>query len=154
MLKLKRIHRVEVTVLLLAVCAAVVAVLVFSLGADATPPAPALKDVSLATLAQAGVHLQAPTSAAKVSSDAAAKISMQAFPGSTVGEAVLADFSDTNRVPAIHALAWVVSLRTPTGFHAPSYGPPPGDQTLNAPSYLVVVIDATTGAFIEGTAGS
>ena len=67
---------------------------------------------------------------------------------------MLADFSDTNHVPPIHALAWAVSLTIPPGFRAPSAGPPPGDPALKAPSYLVVFIDASTGAFIEGTAGS
>jgi hypothetical protein len=74
------------------------------------------------------------------------------MPGSTVRETVLADFSDTHRVPAISTLAWAVSLTPPPGFRVPSAGPPPGHPGMK-PSYLVVFIDAKTGAFIQAAAG-
>ncbi len=123
----------------------------------AMTPTPMLKTVSATALAQAGIRLQPPTSSAVVSQAAAQQAALRASPAgpaSAVREAVLADFSDTNHVPPIHALAWAVSLTIPPGFRAPSAGPPPGDPALKAPSYLVVFIDASTGAFIEGTAGS
>ena len=116
-----------------------------------------LKTVSATALAQAGIRLQPPASSAVVSQAAAQQAALRASPAgpaSAVREAVLADFDDMNHVPPIHALAWAVSLTIPPGFHAPSSGPPSGDRALRPASYLVVFIDASTGAFIEGMAGS
>jgi hypothetical protein len=122
----------------------------------ATTPKPMLKTVSATALAQAGIRLRPPTSSAVVSRAAAQQAALRASPAgptSAVREAVLADFSDTNHVPPIHALAWVFSLTIPPGFRAPSAGPP-GNPPPKAPSYLVVFIDAGTGAFVEGLAAS
>jgi hypothetical protein len=116
-----------------------------------------LKTVSATALAQAGIRLQPPAGAAVVSQAAAQQAALRASPAgpaSAVREAVLADFDDMNRVPPIHALAWAVSLTIPPGFRASSSGPPSGDRALRPASYLVVFIDASTGAFIEGMAGS
>ena len=119
-------------------------------------PTPMLKTVSATALAQAGIRLQPPTSSAVVSQAAAQQAALSASPAgpaSAVREAVLADLNDTNNVPPIHTLAWAVSLTMPPGFRAPSAGPP-GNPPPKAPSFLVVFIDASTGAFTEGMAGS
>lgn len=120
-----------------------------TLAAAATPsPQPVLNSASAADLAQDGIQLLNPTSTATVSQAAAQQTAMQAFLGSSVRETVLANFSDTHHVPAINALAWAVSLSFPSGINPTSEGPPPGHPGLKM-SYLVVYIDATTGAFIE-----
>ena len=109
-----------------------------------------LSSVSSAALADAGIRLQPPTSSAVMSQEAAERAAVRAMPGRTVRETMLADFSDTHTVPAISTLAWAVSLTVPPGSRPPSAGPPPGHPGM-APSYLVVFIDARTGAFIMAT---
>jgi hypothetical protein len=110
-----------------------------------------LSSASSAALAGAGIRLQPPTSFAVVSQEAAERAAVRAMPGRTVRETVLADFSDTHTVPAINTLAWAVSLTVPP----PGSRPPSADQRLGhrgmEPSYLVVFIDARTGAFIMAT---
>jgi hypothetical protein len=120
--------------------------------ATATPPPPVLSSVSATALAQAGIQLQTPTSSALISQAAAQQTALQAFPGSTLREIALADFSDTNHAPALNALAWAVSLTPPPGSGPPSVGPPPGHKGMRL-AYLVVFIDASTGTFIEATSG-
>lgn len=63
---------------------------------------------------------------------------------------MLADFSDTHAVPAINTLAWAVSLTLLPASRSPWAGPFPGSPGME-PSYLVVFIDAPTGAFIMAT---
>ena len=109
-----------------------------------------LSSVSSAALADAGIRLRPPMSSAVVGQEAAERAAVRAMPGRTVCETVLADFSDTHAVPAISTLAWAVSLTVPRGSRPPSAGPPPGHRGME-PSYLVVFIDARTGAFIMAT---
>lgn len=159
--KLKISRRLALTI----VCAAGLAALGVTLTAASSPspspsssPPPMLSTVSATVLAQAGIQLQEPTSTAAISQSAAEQAALQQMPGSTVREAVLTDFSDAHAVPSISTLAWAISLTPPPGFRAPSQGPAPGPATgnpaLNPASYMVIFIDAKTGAFIEGTAGS
>lgn len=108
-----------------------------------------LSSVSSAALAHAGIRLQPPASSAVVSQEAAERAAVRAMPGRTVRETVLADFSDIHAVPAINTLAWAVSLTVPPGSR-PWAGPFPGSPGME-PSYLVVFIDARTGAFIMAT---
>ena len=108
-----------------------------------------LSSVSAAALAQAGIQLQPPTSSAAVSQEAAEQAALRSMPGRVVREAVLADFRDTHAVPAIDTLAWAVSLTVAS--HAVSGGPFPG--RLMKPLYMVVFIDAMTGAFIRAAGG-
>jgi hypothetical protein len=109
-----------------------------------------LSSVSSAALAHAGIRLQPPTSSAVVLQEAAERAAVRAMPGRTVRETVLADFSDTYAAPAINTLAWAVSLTVPPGSRRPWAGPFPGSPGME-PSYLVVFIDARTGAFIMAT---
>lgn len=109
-----------------------------------------LSSVSSVALADVGIRLQPPTSSAVVSQEAAERAAVRAMPGTTARETVLADFSDTRTVPVISTLAWAVSLTVPPGSRPPSAGPPPGHPGME-PSYLVVFIDARTGAFIMAT---
>jgi hypothetical protein len=111
---------------------------------------PMLSSVSSAALAHAGIRLQPPTSSAVVSQEAAERAAVRAMPGRTVRETVLAEFSDIHAVPAINTLAWAVSLTVPPGSRRPWAGPFPGSPGME-PSYLVVFIDARTGAFIMAT---
>jgi len=63
-----------------------------------------------------------------VSQDAAQQAALRAMPGSAIRETVLADFSDTHHVPAIHALAWVISLADASGFRPHPAGPARGGR--------------------------
>lgn len=108
-----------------------------------------LSSVSAAALAQAGIRLQPPTSSAVVSQQAAERTAVRSMPGRVVHEAVLADFSDTHTVPPIDTLAWAVSLTVPLrgGSNGPRGHPPV------KPLYMVVFIDARSGAFIMAAGG-
>lgn len=121
-------------------------------GAAATRTAapPTLAGVSPAELARAGIRLQAPTGRATVSKSAAQRAALRSFPGITaVRNAVLADFANTHRVPPAHALAWAFSLAIPPGYRAAPNGGAPTDNGTAKISYLVVFINAKTGAFIQ-----
>jgi hypothetical protein len=111
-----------------------------------------LGSVSSAALAHAGIWLQPPTSSAVVSQEAAERAAVRAASGRTVRETVLADFSNAHAVPVINALAWAVSMTVPPGSAMASAGPFPGRPEVEM-SYLVVFIDARTGAFIMATSG-
>jgi len=113
-----------------------------------------LSSVSSAALAHTGIRLEPPTSSAVVSQEEAEQAAVRSRPEMIVCETVLADFSDTHAVPAIDTLAWAVSMTVPSGFPMASAGPFPGHPGMRAElSYLVVVIDARTGAFIMATGG-
>lgn len=118
--------------------------------ATRTAASPTLAGVSPAELAQSGIRLQAPTGRATVSKSAAQRTALRTFPGITaVRNAVLADFANTHRVPPVHALSWAFSLAIPPGYRvAANGGAPPGNRTAKL-SYLVVFINAKTGAFIQ-----
>ena len=113
-----------------------------------------LSSVSSAALAHTGIRLQPPTSSAVVSQEAAERAAVRAAPGRTVRETVLADFSNTPAAPPIDTLAWAVSMTVPPGFPMASAGPFPGHPGMEPElSYLIVFIDARTGAFIMATGG-
>ena len=107
-----------------------------------------LSSVSSTSLADMGIRLQPPTSSAVVSRKAAEQAALQSMPGRVVREAVLADFSDSHAVPAIDTLAWAVALTVPLQARA---GPRPGHPVK--PLFMVVFIDAMTGAFIMAAGG-
>jgi hypothetical protein len=109
-----------------------------------------LDPVTAAALAWAGIQLQTPADPAVISQDAAQRAALAAMPASAVRETALADFTDTHRVPAVSTLARAVSLTVPSGTHPASARPRPGNRRPG-PSFLVVFIDARTGAFIQAT---
>lgn len=111
-----------------------------------------LNSVTSTALASSGIRLQPPTSTAVVSQEAAERAAVRAMPGRTVHETVLADFSNTHAVPPINTLAWAISLTVPPGSRMTSAGPPPGHPEIER-TYLVVFIDARTGAFIMASSG-
>jgi hypothetical protein len=125
--------------------------LAFATGA---PQPPSLASIDAATLQQEGITLGTPTGAAVVSQASVEQQAQRRFPGSSVNQTVLAEFNDTHHSPAIQALAWVVSLSPPPGFRGPSNGGRSSTQGVANASYLVLVFDAGTGAFVEGTTGS
>ena len=139
------------TLLAAAIAVSVLAVVV---RARATPPPPpiTLQTASASSLAAVGIHLTAPVGSAAVSGDTAAKAAIAQYPGSTVREAVLARVDDTNSAAPVHCLCWVISLNPPDGFHFPSGGPPDSPNKDQVPSYWIMIIDANTGQFLEGTA--
>lgn len=148
-------RRVAVAILLAALLGGGLVIarsLAFATGAQQPP---ALASVDAATLQREGITLGTPTGAAVASQASVEQQALQQFPGSSVNQTVLAEFSDMHHVPAIQTLAWVVSLSPPPGFHAPSNGGfRSGTQSISSASYLVLVFDAGTGAFVEGTTGS
>jgi hypothetical protein len=98
--------------------------------------------------------LQPPRSSAVVSQEEAERAAVRATPGRAVRETVLADFRNSHAVPAISTLAWAVSMTVPPGSPMASAGPFPGNPGMEvAASYLVVFIDARTGAFLMATGG-
>ncbi len=111
-----------------------------------------LSSVSSTALARTGIRLQPPTSSAVVSREAAERAAVQAVPGRTIQETVLADFSNTHAVPPINTLVWAISLTVPPGSRMTSAGPPPGHPEIER-TYQVVFIDARTGTFIMATSG-
>ena len=105
-----------------------------------------LNSVSDAALARVGIRLQPPTSSAVVSQQTAEQTALRSMPGRAIREAALADFSATHAVPPISALAWAVALTVPAQARG---GPSPGVPIK--PLFMVVFIDARTGAFIMAT---
>jgi hypothetical protein len=116
------------------------------------PPAVVLRTASASALAATGIRLTAPTGSPAVDSAAASKAAIAQYPGSTVREVVLARVDDANSALPVHCLCWVVSLNPPDGFHFPSGGPPNHPNAAQKPTYWIMIIDATTGQFLEGTA--
>ena len=109
---------------------------------------PMLSSVSSISLANMGIKLQPPASPAVVSQEAAEQAALRAMPGRIVREAVLADFSNAHAVPVINTLAWAVALTVPPRAWG---GPLPGRPVK--PLFMVVFIDAMTGAFIMAAGG-
>ena len=107
-----------------------------------------LSSVCSTSLADMGIRLQPPTSSAVVSREAAEQAALRSMPGRAIREAVLANFSHTHTVPEINILAWAVALTVPLQARA---GPRPGHPVK--PSFMVVFIDAVTGAFILAAGG-
>ncbi len=141
-------HRVIGFVVLICLSFVVLATVSAS---SSSVPEPILSAVSAADLASFGIDLQAPSASSQVAPDSAAATAVKSFPGSSVSQVVLASFSDNSRVPAIHRLAWVVTLVPGAGFRGPAGTA--GAATNSAPSYIVVFLDASTGAFIEAISG-
>lgn len=143
--------------LAIATAAAVAALLAFAVlgpGARANTPGPTLNSVSSAALAQEGIVLDTATQTATVTQANAQVDALAQFPGGTVSQALLVDFTDTHVVPSIDdQLAWAVSLNMGSSFRGPSYGPV-GAAAPAPVSFFVLFIDAQTGALIEGTSGT
>jgi hypothetical protein len=79
----------------------------------------------------------------------AEKLAIKQGPGGPVLQSVLAEVILTNPSIKTPRLCWVVSL---PASQITSNGPP-GSAPIHA-SFYIVLIDAHTGAFIEGDAGS
>jgi hypothetical protein len=141
-------HRTVGAAALIAIGFAVIV----AVSGSSAPPAPTLLAVSATELAGFGIDLEAPSASSPVGSDSAAATAVKSFPGASVSQVVLASFSDTNRVPAVHNLAWVVVLVPGPGFRGPSGPASKLSQTI-LPTYIVVFVDANTGAFIEAISG-
>jgi hypothetical protein len=122
----------------------------FTVRASGSSAGPSLDSVSAQTLAAGGITLSSPVASAAVSKDAALQRAQSQFAGAQVREAVLAQVRDDHQVPVVDKLCWAVSLAPPAG--TGSTGPP--GSTSRPASYLVVFIDAQTGAFVFGTAGN
>lgn len=90
-----------------------------------------------------------PWDAAAVSQADAEKAAMKQGPGGPVLQSVLAEVILTNPAVKQPRLCWVVSL--PASL-VESHGPP-GSPPIRA-SFYIVLIDAHTGEFVEGDAGS
>lgn len=125
---------------------------------------PELSTVTSKQLAEAGITLGSPAQAkgagAIITPSQARDDAVRAYPGATVREAVEAELNDDHTHPAVHTLAYAVSIVPPGGIRAPSAGPAgasghgPGSSSVVAGSYLIVFVDAHTGSFIEALSGS
>jgi hypothetical protein len=122
----------------------------FTALAARSPAGPSLSAVSAQTLAAGGITLSNPTVSATVNKAAAVGVAQNQFPGAQVREAVLAQVRDDHQAPPLDRLCWIVSLVPPAGVG--SVGP--SGNTSSPASYLLVFIDARTGAFVFGIAGN
>jgi hypothetical protein len=128
--------------------------LIFTLSAASPQPIPGLKAAPAEQLASAGITFRAPSAPAVISSDVATRAALVQVPGGTVDQIILADFTDTHRSPAVSGLVWAVSFRPSAAVVRPG-GPAVGHSDAMAPLvYIVILIDANTGEFVEGLSGS
>lgn len=140
-----------------SIAAALILVSVAAVHAQATATTSgtvALTTVSAATLAANGITLQAPqagTSPAVSESSAAATASNAVYANSSVREQVLASLTDTTVPGMTSRMVWAVSVMPPGGIH--SVGGPAG-SAQQAQSYMIVFVDATTGAFLYANSGN
>jgi hypothetical protein len=153
MLKLTRRFPLFLFLVIFALGATAVAGITSRVLATPPPPSVALQSVDPQTLLDEGITLHAPNSAAALSQSRAEAIAVEMNPGASARESVLVDFEDSHAVPAIHCLCWVVSLNRPDGeIVLPSLGS--DAKTSFAEKFFIVMIDATTGKFVEGTSSS
>lgn len=124
---------------------------------------PQLSTVTAKQLAEAGITLGVPAQAtgagAIISPSQARNDAVSAYPGATVRETVEAELNDVHIRPAVHTIAYAVSIVPPGGIRAPSAGPADasgrsGPSNVVAGSYLIVFVNAHTGSFIEALSGS
>jgi hypothetical protein len=111
---------------------------------------PSLRNVSAERLSQSGIVMlnPFPWDGPQVSRAQAEQIALKQGPGGSVVQTVLAEVVLTNPSPAKPRLCWVVSLPSS---QIVSSGPP-GSQRRTADWYLIL-IDAHSGEFIQGSAG-
>jgi hypothetical protein len=112
---------------------------------------PSIRGVSPDRLSRSGIVLinPFPWDQPLVSDAAARQIAIQQGGGGPVLQAVLSEVVLTNPSTRAPRLCWVVSL---PGSLVASNGPP-GSAPIHA-TFYVVLIDAKTGDFVEGDAGS
>ena len=110
-----------------------------------------MQSVSASELAAHGIVLQRPTIAAVASQTTVVNAAVARFQGSKLRETVLAQVTDTFRVPNMHCTCWVVSLAPRAATANFLGGPPPGKPHTTA--YLVLFFDAQSGDFVEGIQG-
>lgn len=112
-------------------------------------PRLSLSTVDADVLASAAVDLTKPTRSPAVTPEAAKAVAEPVAGGGRTLEVRLADCYWEAVRPLIDQTCWVVS-KTPAGLG--SHGPP-GSRRMTA-TYLVVLIDAQTGAFLKAISGS
>ena len=109
-----------------------------------------LRNVSAERLSQSGIVMlnPFPWDGPQVSRAQAEQTALKQGPGGSVVQTVLAEVVLTNPSPAKPRLCWVVSLPSS---QIVSSGPP-GSQRRTADWYIIL-IDAHSGEFIQGSAG-
>lgn len=111
---------------------------------------PSVKGVSTERLSQSGIVMLNgfPWDSPQVTEGRAEQIALKQAPGGTVLQTVLAEVILTNPSSNKPRLCWVVSM---PGSLVISHGPP-GSRQRTA-NWYVILIDAHTGEFIQGSAG-
>lgn len=110
-----------------------------------------LRSVTLRTLdVGAGSTVQPPSRGPGVPLRTAERMAITAYPGSRVREAALANVTARYVVPEYQGLAWIVSLTRTDGIWSASGMRGRSPVKL---SYQVVIVDASTGAFIVSARG-
>jgi hypothetical protein len=111
---------------------------------------PSVKGVSADRLSKSGIVLlnAFPWDSPQVTQRGAEQIALKQAPGGTVLQTVLAEVLLTNPSSSTPRLCWVVSM---PGSVILSHGPP-GSRQRTA-NWYVILIDAHTGEFIQGSAG-
>lgn len=131
--------------------AAVSAAVVLSLSASATAQPPTLTSVSPRALTERGISLDTPAQAATVSRDAAVRVALWFQARSEIRDAVVAQVRAAG-LPEINGrTCWVVSIMPPGGIW--SVIGEPGAPRLPQ-KYLLVFVDARTGAFLLATSST
>jgi len=140
-------HRIPVVIVVLTTLLAAAA---FSRTVHATSSGPALASVPPGRLTWEGMRLDQPQHSAIVGAATAAQAATSRFGRARVREEVLAEVRDTH-VPAVDGkLCWIVSVMPAGGLWFPS-GPP--SSKPSQARFLLVFIDAQTGAFLLGDMG-
>ncbi len=126
-------------------------------GGDATqaPPAIDIDAASRSTLESFGVVLAAPVEGVDepaINVQTAEKAALNEFPGE-VTERVLARADDYHTTPPVQCLCWIFAVKPKDGNFAPSGGPVGNDSKPEEYDFLVILVDARTGLFIEALAG-
>jgi hypothetical protein len=111
---------------------------------------PSVADVSAERLSQSGIVMlnPFPWDPPQITKGQAEQLALKQAPGGTVLQTVLAEVILTNPSSTKPRLCWVVSL---PGSLIMSHGPP-GSRQRTA-NWYVILIDAHSGEFVQGSAG-
>lgn len=125
-------------------CAIVLSIALIGVQALSAATPVSLPTISNSVLSTAGITLVTPNAGTTypVSQADASAAALSAFRGGTVVDSRLVHLMVPSRHPSIDAVCWAVST---TGNTPPSLGPP-RPAPLPQANYLVVFINATTGA--------
>jgi hypothetical protein len=117
-------------------------------------PNPCLESIRAPQLLEHGLTLLPPTESPKVNASDARQSIDSLFPGARILEMVPAVLGSTIAPDLDGKFCWVASIVPKGGIWFPSSGAPGNsDQRSRSAHYEYVLIDATTGEFLQGGMG-